>query len=63
MNDSTHVMRRPRRVWPRTARTAAATVATAVWPCCGGMQRQPIIDRFRRLTECGRVNELLWSRR
>jgi hypothetical protein len=29
MNHSTRVMRRPRRAWPRTARTAAAVIATA----------------------------------
>jgi hypothetical protein len=29
MNDSTRVMRRPRRAWPPTARTAAAIIATA----------------------------------
>lgn len=29
MKDRTHVMRRPRRAWPRTARTATAIIATA----------------------------------
>jgi hypothetical protein len=29
MNDSTRVLRRPRRAWPPTARTAAAIIATA----------------------------------
>jgi hypothetical protein len=29
MNDSTRVMRRPRRAWPPTARTVAAIIATA----------------------------------
>ncbi len=41
MNDSTRVIRRPRRTWPRTARTVAAVIATAVLvvpaaACSGG---------------------------
>ena len=39
MNHSTRVIRRPRRAWPRPARTAAAIIATAVLAllaACGG---------------------------
>jgi hypothetical protein len=40
MNDSTRVMRRPRRAWPPAARTAAAIIATAALAllaaACGG---------------------------
>ena len=41
MNDGTRVIRGPRRAWPRTARTAAATIATAALAlpavaCSGG---------------------------
>ena len=59
MNHSTRVMRRPRRAWPPAARTAAAIIATAglalLAAACSG---SPSSDRFRRLTECGRVSEL-----
>lgn len=40
MNDSTRIMRRPRRAWPRPARTAAAIIVTAalalLTAACGG---------------------------
>ena len=52
MNDGTRVMRGPRRAWPPVARTAAAIIARRPGPA-GGMQRQPVIHRFRRLTERG----------
>jgi hypothetical protein len=41
--------------WHR--RTAGAIIATCAG-LAGGMQRQPVIPRFWRFTECGRVSEL-----
>ena len=56
MNDSTRVIRRPRRAWPPTARTAAAIIGAAglVLPAaaCGG---SPSSTGCRRLIECGSV--------
>ena len=59
MNDSTRIMR------PAMAGTAARSANRGrhhrhgrPGHADGGMQRQPVIYRFRRLVECGRVSEL-----
>jgi hypothetical protein len=61
MSHSNRVLRRPRRVSPPAARTAAAITTAAL--ALLGMQREPVSHRFRRLIECGRVNDLPVSRR
>jgi hypothetical protein len=59
MNDGTRIIRRPRR---RIARTAAAIVvaglALLAAACSVQQQRQPVVRRFRRLTEHEQVSEL-----
>ena len=47
----------PRPPWPRRARAAAVIRHGRRRPAGGGVQRQPVIHRVRRLTECGRVSD------
>ena len=58
MNDSIRVMHRPRRAWPPGANRGRHHRRGRPGPADGGMRRQPVIHRFRRLIECGRVSDL-----